>query len=117
MTSFDHERLDVYRLSLQFVAWSENLLRGNPRINPSARSQLARAADSIPQNIAEGNGKRPGSDRKHFLEIARGSASECAATMDILAARRLRSLENVREGKTLLHRIISMLIRLAPPGG
>ena len=44
---FDHERLDVYRLAKS--------LNGAER---HARDQWLRAAQSIPLNIAEGNGKQ-----------------------------------------------------------
>src|SRR6185503_17726936 len=40
------------------------------------------------QHIAEGNGKRSPSDRCRFLDIATGSAMECAACLDGLVARR-----------------------------
>ena len=45
----------------------------------------------IPLNIAEGNGKFSTIDRARFLEIARGSALECAACLDVLAVRKLVS--------------------------
>jgi len=44
-----------------------------------ARDQWFSAAQSIPRSIAEGNGKQSVKDRSRFLEIARGSAMECAA--------------------------------------
>lgn len=39
-------------------------------------SQLRRACVSIPANIAEGCGKQGGTELKHYLQIAQGSASE-----------------------------------------
>ena len=41
-------------------------------------------AQSIPLNIAEGNGKRSLKDRARFLGITRGSALECAAIQALL---------------------------------
>ncbi|HCS90513.1 MAG TPA: hypothetical protein DIW77_10800, partial [Chromatiaceae bacterium] len=38
----------------------------------------------IALNIAEGNGKGTSGDRRRSVEIARGSALECAAIQDVL---------------------------------
>ena len=113
--AFDHEKLDVYRLSLQFIGWSQRLLKVIPGSCRNSRSQLIRSSDSIPLNIAEASGKRPGLDRKRYFETARASATECAATLDVLVARGARTEDEVQEGKLLLHRIVSILTRLAPP--
>ena len=64
---FDHDRLEVYRLSIQYVADAFDtscLLVG---LHRHARDQWLRAAQSIPLNIAEGNGKRSLKDRARFL--------------------------------------------------
>ena len=109
---FDHDRLDVYRLSVDDVASSFRIakdLNGNHR---HARDQWLRAAQSIPLNIAEGNGKRSLKDRSRFLDIARGSALECAAIHDVLAATDGMDTELHRELKQMLKRIVSMLTRL-----
>ena len=47
-----------------------------------------------------------------FFDDARGSTSECAACLDALVVKRVCTLERVREGKQMLHRIISMLSKL-----
>jgi len=113
--SFDHETLDVYKLGIQFVKWTEPFVRGLPWSCRNVRGQLIRSADSIPLNIAEGNAKKPGPDRRHYLEIARASAAECAASLDVIVARGPRSPTDAEDGKILLHRIISILVRLSPP--
>lgn len=88
-TNVDHERLDVYQEAIAFCDWVGDLL-SEVTVKASAKDQLDRASTSIPLNIAEGNGKFSNSDRAGFLEIARGSALECAACIDVLAVRRLK---------------------------
>jgi len=109
---FDHEKLDVYRISIEFAAWAFALTKKLSGPNRHARDQLLRASQSIPQNIAEGNGKRSIKDRKRFLEIARGSAMECASILDILLVCGAISEGEANVGKKLLHRIASMLSKM-----
>ena len=73
---FGHEQLDVYRLAVDYVAWSHALAKGLKGVDRHARDQLLRAAQSIPLNVAEGNGKGTNADRRRFFETARGSAYE-----------------------------------------
>ena len=108
-TTFDHEKLDVYQEAIGFVAWTDQILEALPK-NLAAYSQLDRAATSIPLNIAEGNGKFTAPDRCHFFDIARGSALECAACLDVLVAK--KRLAEAGPGKERLVRIVSMLVGL-----
>ena len=85
--NFDHEKLDVYRESIKFVVWVDELLGSIPK-NLAVHNQLDRASTSIPLNIAEGNGKYTAPDRCRFFDIARGSALECAACLDVLIAKK-----------------------------
>ena len=85
---FDHERLHVYQEAIAFCGWVGDLLN-EITAKAAAKDQLDRASTSIPLNIAEGNGKFSNADRARFLEIARGSAVECAACLDVLLARKL----------------------------
>lgn len=78
-----------------------------------ARDQWVRAAQSVPLNVAEGNGKRSVKDRARFFDIARGSAFECAAIQDVLVVSDGMDSETSRRLKIKLKRIVSMLTRLA----
>ena len=109
---FDHDRLDVYRLSIDYVASSFAVAKDLNGLHRHARDQWLRAAQSFPLNIAEGNGKRSLKDRSRFLDIARGSALECAAIQDVLVATERLDDERHRELKRSLKRIVSMLTRL-----
>ena len=81
---FDHDQLDVYRLSIDYAASSFTITKNLGGCHRHAREQWLRAVQSIPLNIAEGNGKRSLKNRSHFRDIARGSALECVAIQDIL---------------------------------
>ena len=107
--SFDHERLDVYQESIRLVLWVDELLEKVPK-SLAVHNQLDRASTSIPLNIAEGNGKYTAADRCRFFDIARGSALECAACMDVLVAK--KQIEQADSGKSMLVRIVSMLVGL-----
>lgn len=109
---FDHEKLDVYQVSLEFVAWAFELSQELTGLHRHARDQLLRASQSILLNIAEGNGKRSPAERRRFFEFARGSAQESAATIDVLIACHVVTQEEAREGKQMLLRIVSMLTKM-----
>jgi four helix bundle protein len=108
-THFDHEKLDVYQDAVGFVSWVDELLEGIPK-NLAVYNQLDRASTSIPLNIAEGNGKYTAADRCRFFDIARGSALECAACLDVLVAK--KRIDSANSGKAVLVRIVSMLVGL-----
>jgi four helix bundle protein len=108
---FDHEKLDVYQEAIAFVGWWADI-RSRCSAAPNVQDQMDRASTSTPLNIAEGNGKYSMRDRCRYFQIARGSALECAACLDVFVARRCLSYQDVDPGKKRLHRIVSMLVRL-----
>jgi four helix bundle protein len=110
-TYFDHEKLDVYQEAIAFCGWVGEFLAVISS-KAAAKDQLDRASTSIPLNIAEGNGKFSARDRARFLEMARGSALECAACLDVLLVRKLASEGQLVLSKERLARIVQMLIGL-----
>jgi four helix bundle protein len=108
---FAHEKLHAYRNSIAFVAWTQPILESLPA-KVSARDQLDRASTSVPLNVAEGNAKFSPSERARFLQIAHGSAVECAARLDVLVARGLLPEHAALEGKELLGAVVAPLLGL-----
>ena len=110
-TWFDHEKLEVYREAIAFVASLSALLEGAVRVG-EVKDQLDRASTSVPLNIAEGNGKYAPKDRCRFFDIAHGSALECAAGLDVLVAKAKLTPAQIRPEKERLQRIVRMLMGL-----
>ena len=108
---FDHEKHRVYQDGLRFVAIADSVIATLPA-KLAARDQLDRASTSIVLNIAEGNGKRSRIDRCRYLDIARGSALESAACLDVLMIKKHLDEPSVAEGKEILVGIVSMLVGL-----
>ena len=108
---FDHEKLRAYQQALRFVAWAGPIIESLPT-KLSARDQLERASTSIVLNIAEGNGKRSHPDRCRYFDIARGSALECAACLDVLVVRGKLGAETAAVGKEILLGVVSLLAGL-----
>jgi four helix bundle protein len=103
------ERLDCYRVALEFNVLAARLV---PRGRCDVRNQLTRAALSISANLAEGCGRRAPADKAHFYAIARGSAMECAAIVDVVRSLALAPIATCKELRWLLVRIVQMLTRL-----
>jgi four helix bundle protein len=108
---FHHEKLIVYRRSLEFAAWSQILIDALTK-KTSTRDHLERAGASIALNIAEGNGKFSPKDRARFFQMAHGSALECAACFDLFVARRCCEIESTEKGKLILEEIVKMLFAM-----
>jgi four helix bundle protein len=112
-----HEKLDVYRCAIDFLALASRVLDGLPRGQAALADQLRRAAMSIPLNVAESAGCRSGAERSRYLCIARGSAMECSAILDVCRVLALTTEGNTQEGKALLVRLVSMLTRMTAADG
>ena len=101
-------RFDVYRLALEFRT---HVVRWLPLRRAELSDQLDRASISIVLNIAEAVGRTTPRDQARVFTIARGSAIECLAVLDLL------SLEpqpiQTHPAREALIRVVAMLTRLA----
>jgi four helix bundle protein len=109
---FDHEKLEVYQAARAFNREVARLLEEIPRGHADSKDQLKRGAKSIPRNIAEGGGKWKLADKVHFYHIARGSATECAASLDELVDYGLVPESRIEAPKQTLARVVAMLINM-----
>jgi four helix bundle protein len=120
MSQFAHERLDVYRIAIEYVVIADQIASGLPKGRAYLAEQLRRASLSIPLNIAEGAGEFARADKARFYRMARRSGTECAAIQHACSALGLVAPESGEPARTLLDRIVAMLtamvLRLKKPG-
>ena len=91
--TFNHERLDVYRLSIDYVEFSYQITKSPSR--------------QIGKHAINGCGQR-----NRFFEITRGAALKCAAIHDVLRVFDAIDDESNGRGKCDWKQIVSMLTRL-----
>ncbi len=110
-----HKRLEAWKQSMDLVTLIYRRTQAFPRDEEfGLRSQLRRAAVSVPSNIAEGLTRRTRTDKLHFLNIAQASLSEIDTQLDI--SRRLDyidddSFRQAEKNLTSDQRLLSGLIR------
>jgi four helix bundle protein len=105
----DCERLDVYRVALEFQVLAAALCGTSDSV---VRDQLRRAGLSIVLNIAEGASQWSRPQKRRYYRIALGSTTEAAAIVDVLRIRSLATPEVCRRARALLVRVVQMLTKL-----
>jgi four helix bundle protein len=105
----DARRLHVYHVALELHCLCSTLVA---TLNRILKDQLERASLSIVLNIAEAAGRRSRRDKARYYAMARGSATETAALLDVLALRRLASPAAIGSGRRLAIRVVQMLTRI-----
>ena len=81
-----HERLDIYRVYLETANLCGGIVSG-ATTTLAAFDHLDRAMESIGVNFMRANGLAFGSpQRAAYLDVAIGSAHECAASLDVCLA-------------------------------
>jgi four helix bundle protein len=107
--ALDAERLDVYRIALEAQVQAAALVPEDRRV---LRDQLERASLSVVLNTAEGAGRRSRKDKARHYAIARGSAMESAAVIDVIARRNLADVTACTSVRALYVRVVQMLTKL-----
>lgn len=106
---FDYEKLTVYQKAKSFYHNACEFLNSTSTLDRSVKDQFKRASLSIVLNIAEGSSRFSKADRKNFFVIARGSAFECAAIIDLLEGEFGQQNDFVSESKGTLEELSKML--------
>jgi len=107
-----YKDLDVYKCAIGFSAMAWKLTKQLPPGHSDMANQLKRASLSIPLNIGEGAGRRRSVDSSKFYSIARGSAMECSAVLDVMTVLEFGEQNHIKKGQDLLLRIVSMLSKM-----
>jgi four helix bundle protein len=100
-----HERLAAYQVGRELDELVVRACRRMPRGWKWLVDQIQRASTSVVLNLVEANG-RTGQDRVQQLKIARGSANEVDAALDLLAVRGLLKADERARGKALAVRFV-----------
>ncbi len=107
--TLDAERLLAYRVALELQALCSTLVPVGHRV---LKDQLERASLSAVCNVAEGAGRYSRKEKRRFYAIARGSATETAAIVDVIRLRRLAPESACSGARTLAVRVVQLLTRL-----
>jgi four helix bundle protein len=112
MVTFDHEKLEVYQLAVEYTDLAEEIA---PELEPGhahVRDELRRASDSIVNNTAEGAGEFNPPEKARFYRMALRSGTESAASLHTCLRRRLANEQKVQAARNKLKRVVEMLTRL-----
>jgi four helix bundle protein len=113
MPIVDHRQLVVWQKGIQLALTTYRLSKRFPRDETfGLRSQIRRAAVSIPSNIAEGNGRAHRREYAHHVSIARGSLREVETLAEIAHGLEYIKEEELAEFRELLDHVGRMLTRL-----
>lgn len=86
---FDFEKLEVYKLALEFLSKLFKVYRSLPQeIKYSIGQNLVRAGVSISNNLAEGSGKKFKKEKARFYGTSLDSTRECVSMLNVLKRER-----------------------------
>lgn len=103
------ETFDVYRVSLDACRACAPVVAS---LTANLKDQLLRASSSVVLNAAEGFGSSSRGVKRRHYEIARGSAVECIAVLDLASALGFGAGTRGAAARTLFTRVAMMLSKL-----
>ena len=107
-----HEKLICYQKSLGVVQELGQAIQKWPKGQGYLADQTRRALASILLNTAEGNAKTSTQDRRRFFQIARASAAETSACLDVAQALGFMSSTLAIKIKSVLREVYAILSAL-----
>ncbi|MGH7908927.1 MAG: four helix bundle protein [Thermodesulfobacteriota bacterium] len=109
-TKYKFQRLEVYKLALEYVDTVYNLSRELPKEERfNLRSQVEQAATSIVLNIAEGSTGQSDTEQRRFLGLALRSYLETVAFWDLMVRHKYLSNEDLTKVREIGHRVFMKL--------
>jgi four helix bundle protein len=112
MARFYHQRLTVFQRALECVELADELAQAVPPRWTAMADQIRRAALSVPANIAEGAADFSEANRKRHYRIAKGSAAESAAYIEVMRRGNMGDAERLARIEEALYEVICMLTAL-----
>jgi len=107
----NHENTRIYQQALALVSLSHQVVAQLPTGYAFLADQLKRASASVALNFAEGYHQGSRKEQQRYTRIARGSAQECAAILDVAHRFHAITAAHHTDGKELCDHLVRMLHR------
>ena len=110
---FDFEKLEVYKLALEFLSKIFKIYKSLPKdLRYSLGNNLIRAGASISNNLAEGSGKKSKKHKLNYYNISLDSTRECISMNNVLLKEKLIEKEIYTQIRLEGRKITGMIVGL-----
>lgn len=106
-----HTETRIYQRATELIRLSHAVIDSMPRGFAFLNDQLRRASSSVLLNYSEGFGRQTAKDRRHFFHVARGSALEVFAILDVAKCHGAITESHHAKGTDLCDHLSAMLYR------
>lgn len=106
-----HDDTRIYGKSLDLLSLCADVIERMPAGYAFLSDQLRRASSSVTLNFSEGCGRTSKADRARFFMMARGSAKEVSAILDVGHRFRVLRDDERERGRDLCDHLAAMLYR------